>query len=102
MQEVFALGLFVNMTRVFMASAAKEVKKPYRHIYQKTAVLAVAAYLTRLLLEKREDEVKRLGHRLVQRIGRTIVKPRPGRHYKRRSFKPTSKWTPTGKRDSKS
>ncbi len=100
-QEVCALGLFINMTRIFTASAAAEVNKPYRHIYQKTAVLAVAAYITRLLLEEREDEMARLVSRLVQRIGRTIVKPRPGRHYPRRSFKPPPKWTPSGKRGGK-
>lgn len=97
-QEIGTLGLFINMTRTFMAAAAEVVEKPYRHIYQKTAVLAVAAYITRLLLEEREDEIRRLVARLLRRIGRNIVKPRPGRSYPRVSYKPQSRWTPNGKR----
>ena len=97
-QEVYALGLFINMTRIFRASAAKDVNKPYRHISQKASILAVAAYVTRLLLENEEAEVARLARQLVARIGKNIVKPRPDRHYPRRSFKPRPRWTPTGKR----
>ena len=96
-QEIGALGLFINMTRIFMAAAAEVVEEPYRHISQKTAVLAVAAYVTRLLLEERDDEVRRLVARLLRRIGRNIVKPRPGRSYPRVSYKPQSRWTPNGK-----
>ena len=97
-QEIGALGFFINMTRIFMAEAAELVEEPYQHVYQKTAVLAVAAYVTRLLLEQREDRVTPLVDRLLRRIGRNIVKPRPGRSYPRVSYKPQSRWGPTGKR----
>jgi hypothetical protein len=97
-QEVFALALFINMTRIFRALAAKDVQQPYEHMTQKASVLAVAAYLTRFLLEKDDQKLARLVRQLVTRVSWNITEPRPDRHYPRRSYKPPPKWTPNGRK----
>ena len=101
-QEVYAFALFISIARALTAASAEATGVPYRHIYQKTAVLAVADYLTRLLLlEEREDELRSVTALLLERISRTIVPPRPGRSYPRRSYRPRPPWTPTGKKGRK-
>ena len=97
-QEVYAFALFISITRVLTAASAEVAGVPYRHIYQKTAVLAVADYLTRLLLEDKQDQLRSITALLLERIARTIVPPRPGRSYPRRSYRPRPAWTPQGKK----
>jgi len=97
-QEAYAFGLFLSVSRALTAASAQTSDVPYRHIYQKTALLAVADYLTRLLLEDRQDELQAVTARLLGRIAETIVRPRPGRSYPRRSYRPRPRWTPTGKK----
>jgi len=100
-QEVYAFALFLSITRAFTAASADAVGVPYRHIYQKTAILAVADYLTRLFLEDSQHELQSITTHLISRIARTIVKPRPGRSYPRRSYRPRPPWTPKGKKGGK-
>jgi hypothetical protein len=100
-QEVYAFALFMSITRALTAASAEAAGVTYRHIYQKTAVLAVADYMTRLLLEERKDELRSITEHLLERIARTIVPPRPGRSFPRRSFRPRPPWTPTGKKGRK-
>jgi hypothetical protein len=56
-QEAYAFALFVSISRFLTAAAARLSGVPYRHIYQRTSLLAVGDYITRLLLEKRPDEL---------------------------------------------
>ncbi len=100
-QEVYAFALFMSITRALTAAAAEAAGVLYRHIYQKTAILAVADYLTRLLLEEREVELRSITAYLLERIARTLVPPRPGRSYPRRSYRPRPPWTPRGKKGGK-
>ena len=100
-QEVYAFALFVSITRAFTAASAEAAGVRYDHIYQKTAILAVADYLTRLLLEEGEDELRSNIAFLLERIGRTLVRPRPGRSFQRRSFRPRPPWTPRGRKGQK-
>jgi hypothetical protein len=97
-QEVYAFALFVSTCRFLTAAAAQLGGVTYHHVYQKTALLAVADYITRLLLEERPDELRQLTARLLDRIGRTVVAPRPGRSHPRRSYRPRPRWTPKGKK----
>lgn len=97
-QEVYAFALFVSNCRFLTAGAAQLGGVPYRHVYQKTALLAVADYITRLFLEERSEDLRKLTVRLLDRIGRTVVVPRPGRSYPRRSYRPRLRWGPNGKK----
>ena len=100
-QEVYALALFVSIGRALTVASAELRGVEPHHIYQKTALLAVGDYITRLLLEDREDELQETTRRLLDRIARTIIPPRPGRSYPRRSYRPRPRWTPTGKKGRK-
>jgi hypothetical protein len=97
-QEVYAFALFVALTRQLTATAAKAAETSARNISQKGSILAVAAYLTRLLLEQQPAEFGRIMHHVLDRIARNTTKLRPGRSYPRRSFKPTPRWGPSGRR----
>jgi hypothetical protein len=97
-QEVFAVTLFVAITRYLMAAAARVHKLPYSQVTAKSGVLAFAAYLTRLLLASDVDAVAPTLDRLLRRIVRIRYRKRPGRRFRRRSFKPKSKWCGRGKR----
>jgi hypothetical protein len=100
-QEVYAFALFISISRACTAAAAEASGTPYSHIYQKTAILAVADYITRLLLADRQADLTGITSRLLGRIAQTVVPPRPGRSYPRRSFRPRPRWTPNGKKGRK-
>ena len=97
-QEVYAFALYIALTRQLTASAATAAGTSPRRISQKGSILAVAAYLTRLLLEQRPDEYEHILDRLFDRIARNAAKARPGRSYPRRSYKPTPRWGSAGRR----
>ena len=97
-QEVCAFALYITLTRQLTASAAKAAGTSPRNISQKGSILSVAAYLTRLLLERRPAECSRILDRVMNRIARNTTKERPGRSYPRRSFKPTPRWGAAGSR----
>lgn len=97
-QEVYALGLFVTIVRTATAAAAEVSGEPYEDIYQKTAVLAVAEYVTRLTLGPQHGKLEEVTAHLLHRIARNIVPPRPDRSFARRSYRPRPPWTPKGKK----
>lgn len=97
-QEVYALVLFLAIARLCISAAARANRCDPNSLSQKAAILAFAAYLTRLLLPNDFDSVLPELHALLERIARAREKPRPGRHFPRRSFKPTRRWGPTGRR----
>ncbi len=96
-QEAYAFGLFISLSRLFMASAAESADVPFPDLSQKRAILAVASYVTRLLLQKNRRKLERIVGRLLERIARNTDPPRPGRSYPRRSFRPRPRWNATGK-----
>lgn len=96
-QEAYAFGLFIGLSRLFMASASESANVPFPDLSQKRAILAVAAYVTRILLLKDRAKLERIVGRLLDRIARNIDPPRPGRSYPRRSFRPRPRWHATGK-----
>jgi len=96
-QEVYAFGLFVAISRTFMATAANAHGVSFANLSQKRAILAVASYITRLALEAAPMAMQGVLSRLLERIARNIDPPRPGRSLPRRSFRPRPPWGARGK-----
>lgn len=95
-QEVHALVLFLAIARVLMATAARSARVPYQTLSQKTAVLGLAAYVTRLFLADGEYARREL-RALIKRVLRGREKPRRRPSYPRRSFRPRPRWGPGGR-----
>jgi len=96
-QEILAQAIYVALARFLLAAAAEHVDAPYHDLSVKSAVLALADYLTRLCLDD-PDQASGCLPRLLARIARTRDKRRPGRSCPRRSFKPGPRWGPNGRR----
>jgi hypothetical protein len=96
-QEIIAQAIYIVVARFLLAAAAKQVDAPYHDLSVKSAVLALADYLTRLCLDDPQAALQWLP-RLLDRIARTRDKRRPGRSCPRRSFKPGPRWGPSGRR----
>lgn len=97
-QEIHATVLFLAIARLCSAVAAQQVEDPEGHPSQKGAVIALAAFLTRILLEPDQRRARAVLAAMVERIATTPVKRRPGRSTPRRSFKPSPRWGPAGRR----
>jgi hypothetical protein len=97
-QEIYALTLFVAITRFLMAAAAREHQVSYEELSPKSGVLGLAAYITRILLASDPDRAVTILEQLLMRIVRSRAPKRPGRRYPRRSYKPARKWGPAGRR----
>jgi len=96
-QEILAQAIYVVVARFLLAASAKHVGARYHDLSVKSAVLALADYLTRLCLDDPERAVHCLP-RLLERVAKTRDKRRPGRSCPRRSFKPGPRWGPKGRR----
>ena len=96
-QEILAQAIYVVVARFLLALSAKHVDARYHDLSVKSAVLALADYLTRLCVDDPERAVHCLP-RLLERVARTRDKRRPGRSQPRRSFKPGPRWGPKGRR----
>ncbi len=97
-QEIHALVLFLAITRLCMSSASIVHEQEYSTMSQKGAVIATAAYLTRVLLTRNDRRAIRELQALLQRITRVREPRRPGRSFPRRSFRPSPRWGPNGRR----
>ena len=97
-QEAYAFGLFITLSRLFMASASESAGVPFVDLSQKRSILAVAAYITRVFLLNDRAKLERIIGRLLARIARNLDPKRPGRSYPRRSFRPRPPWGSKGKR----
>jgi hypothetical protein len=98
MQEIHALVLLLAITRLCMCAAADVTEQDCDSFSQKAAILGVAAHVTRLLLAPDEDFALRELGALLKRITRVRYRKRPGRSFPRRSFRPTPRWTASGRR----
>lgn len=96
-QEVCASILFLAISRYLMGAVATLHDRPLHEVSQKASVLGFADYLIRIF---RQDPHQAAGliRRLLDRIARQREKRRPRRSFPRRSFRPTPKWTATGRR----
>jgi Transposase DDE domain len=97
-QEVHAVALFVAIARYLMAAASKRHRLAYDSLSPKSATLGLAAYVVRLLVESDKGRVAHVLDQILKRIVRTRDRKRPGRRCPRRSFQPTKKWGPGGRR----
>ena len=97
-QEVAALTLFIAISRILARAANERLPEQQGFVSQKGAVLTFAKYLTRIFLAPNPAYARRSVDRAMQRMLATRDKPRPGRSHPRRSFRPTSKWCPRGRR----
>jgi hypothetical protein len=96
-QEIYALFLFMILTRSAMATAAIEHGVLYERISQKRAIRAVMRELVLILRYSRLCDAQALLERLFEHITRRLNPIRVPRSCPRRSFKPQARWTPTGK-----
>lgn len=95
-QEVFALHLFVALTRTLMATAAELHDVTYDELSQKGAILATAATVVTLVLQRDPERARDDLQHVLQRIARCRDRKRPNRSFPRRSFKPRPRWGPSG------
>jgi len=100
-QEIYATALFVSICRHMMAAAARVEEVEYAELGQKRAVLAVARDITCILLHTQPKDARRILLDVCRAIALRTVRPRPGRHYPRRSFRSPSRWIAGGKRGAK-
>lgn len=96
-QEIIAQVIYIGIARFLLAVAAQHADASYHALSVKSAVLALADYLTRLCLGD-PHAASRWMPRLLDRIARTRDKRRHGRSCPRRSFKPGPRWGPNGRR----
>jgi len=96
-QEIHALVLFLAIARVLMATAAKVEREDYKSLSQKSAVLGLADYITRLFLESDEDFAARELRALLRRVVRSREPKRAPRSAPRVSVKPRPRWDPSGR-----
>jgi Transposase DDE domain len=96
-QEIHALVLFLAIARVLMLTAAKSAGVDYASLSQKAAVLGLARYLTRLMLETRTERAVDHVQHLLRHALTAREKPRPGRRAPRISYRPRLRWGATGR-----
>jgi hypothetical protein len=96
-QEIHALVLFLAIARVLMLTAARAARVDYNSLSQKAAVLGLARYLTRLLLETRPERALDHVQHLLRHALTVREKPRPGRRAPRISYRPRLRWGATGR-----
>ncbi len=77
----YAQMLFLAMSRYLLMKAAAAAECEPDEIQQKGAVLSVAAYVTRLLLEKDPDVILDSLQAMLRRIGRRHYRKRDGRSF---------------------
>jgi len=96
-QEIHAIVLFLAIVRVLMMTAAKAAGVAYESLSQKSAVLGLADYVTRLFLSADADFALRQLRALLRRISRIPYRRRPGRTFPRVSYRPRLRWGPHGR-----
>ena len=69
-QEILAQGIFIVLARFLMATAAEHVGAEYVDLSRKSAVLGLAAYMTRICLDDPQHAAEWMP-RLLARIART-------------------------------
>ena len=96
-QEILAQAIFVVLARFLQTMAAETLDADYIDLSTESAILGLADYLTRIVLDVPFRSPQWLP-RLLIRIARTRDKRRPNRSFPRRSFKPNPRRVPTGRR----
>lgn len=96
-QEMHAQVLFFTISRFIMATAARDEGIDHNVIAQKSGVLAVADYITRLFLCHDIGHTTECLRALFVRISKRRKDQRPNRSHPRISCKPRLRWGPQGR-----
>ncbi len=97
-QEFGALTLLYAMSRILAEQAGKQIEEPKKYISQKAAVLGMGTLLMKVQLAPDAPRALQFIESAMLRLLRTLDKRRPDRSYPRRSYKPSPKWGPGGRR----
>jgi len=98
-QEIHALVLFLAISRMLMATAARASELDYEDLSQKAAVLGMAAYVTRIFLPHADQAMaERELCALFRRIVHARERKRRRKPFPRVSYKPSPRWGPNGRR----
>ena len=95
-QEIAALTLFLAISTLLADAADSTLTDLDEFPSQKGAVLTLARYLTRILLDPNPNTGQAILARAIRRVQFTRDRRRPHRSHPRRSFRPRSKWGPSG------
>ena len=96
-QEVRAQLLFAAFARLLALDAAKDQQVSTDAIVMKSAILALAEDVVRILLLDDPERWEVDHPRFLRRVVRLRHKRRPNRSCPRRSFKPGPRWNSKGK-----
>jgi len=98
-QELHALVLFLAISRMLMATAAKAADLDYEDLSMKATVLGFAAYVTRIFLPHADQAMaERELQALLGRITHARERKRQRKPFPRVSYKPGPRWGPNGRR----
>jgi hypothetical protein len=80
------------LTRIMMLEAARQQGLPVEELETKSALMAVARYLDRLLLADTLEQCQELTRHCLAEIAWRKYRPRPGRKFPRKSKSRHGKW----------
>jgi len=91
-QELLSTYLYYLLTRIMMLKAACQQKLPVEGLETKSALVAVARYLDRLLIAGTLEQCQKLTRHCLAEITWRHYRPRPGRKFPRKSKSRHGKW----------
>lgn len=91
-QELLSTYLYYLLTRIMMLEAARQQKIPVEDLETKSALVAVARYLDRLLIADTLEQCQELTRHCLGEISWRKYRPRPGRKFPRKSKSRHGKW----------
>ncbi len=97
-QELGAVVLHYAISRLLAGSASPHLADDRDQVQQKAAILAVSNILATVMLEGDEESGIQHVERSLERLLRHTYRPRARPSYPRRSYIPSPKWGPQGRR----
>jgi hypothetical protein len=97
-QEFAAEMLYLAISELVLLMAKQQEGPRADAPQRKGAVLALARYITRLALLPDSEALGKTLDSLLRRVQRARYRKRKGRSFPRRSFVPTPKWGPAGRK----
>ncbi len=91
-QELLSTYLYYILTRIMMLQAARQQELPVEDLETKSALVAVARYLDRLLIADTLEQCQELTKHCLAEIAWRKYRPRPGRKFPRKSKSRHGKW----------
>jgi len=91
-QELLSTYLYYILTRIMMLAAARKQELPVEDLETKSALVAVARYLDRLLIADTLEQCQELTRHCLAEITWRKYRLRPGRKFPRKSKSRHGKW----------